>query len=144
MRWKTVSWSACAAISGIDWIPDEPVPITATRLPVKSTPSCGQLLVLYTSPWKRPAPSMSGVFGIDRQPVAMMYERAVRSSPVLVRRRHRWAASSHVADWTRVWKRMSGRRSKRSATNCMNRRISGWVAYFSDHVHADSSSASNE
>ena len=30
---------AWAAISGIDWIADEPVPITATRLPVRSTPS---------------------------------------------------------------------------------------------------------
>ena len=33
------------AISGIDWMPDEPVPMTPTRLPVKSTPSCGQRLV---------------------------------------------------------------------------------------------------
>jgi len=30
---------------GIDWIADEPVPITPTVLPVKSTPSCGQLPV---------------------------------------------------------------------------------------------------
>ena len=111
MRWNTVSWVACLAIRGIDWMPEEPVPITPTRLPVKSTPSCGQLLVLYTSPVKRPAPSMSGVLGIDRQPVAMMYHRAVRSSPVLVRSRHSDAASSHVADSTRVEKRMSRRRS---------------------------------
>ena len=34
--------AACSAISGIDWMPDEPVPITPTRWPVKSTPSCGQ------------------------------------------------------------------------------------------------------
>jgi hypothetical protein len=33
---------ACSAMTGIDWMADEPVPITATRLPVKSTPSCGQ------------------------------------------------------------------------------------------------------
>jgi hypothetical protein len=32
-------------MSGIDWTPDEPVPITATRLPLKSTSSCGQRLV---------------------------------------------------------------------------------------------------
>ena len=29
------------AISGIDWIPEEPVPITATRLPAKETSVCG-------------------------------------------------------------------------------------------------------
>ena len=52
-------------------MPDEPVPITATRLPVKSTPSCGQVLVKYTSPRNRSVPSMSGVFGRDRQPLAM-------------------------------------------------------------------------
>ncbi len=71
VRWNTVSWSASAAISGIDCTADEPVPITATRLPVKSTPSCGQVLVKYTSPAKRSVPSMSGTFGIDRQPVAI-------------------------------------------------------------------------
>src|SRR2546430_464332 len=27
---------------GIDWMADEPVPITPTRWPLKSTPSCGQ------------------------------------------------------------------------------------------------------
>ena len=32
VRWKTVTCAACAAICGIDWMPDEPVPITATRL----------------------------------------------------------------------------------------------------------------
>ena len=42
MRWNTVRWAACAAMIGIDWIADEPVPMTATRWPVKSTASCGQ------------------------------------------------------------------------------------------------------
>ena len=71
VRWKTVSCAACAAITGIDWIAEEPVPMTATRRPVRSTPSCGQRLVKYTSPWKRSVPSMSTSFGIDRQPVAI-------------------------------------------------------------------------
>ena len=39
VRWKTVSWLASRAMSGMDWMPDEPVPMTATRWPVKSTPS---------------------------------------------------------------------------------------------------------
>jgi hypothetical protein len=30
---------------GIDWMPDDPVPMTATRLPEKSTPACGHRLV---------------------------------------------------------------------------------------------------
>ena len=42
VRWNTVSCCACSAISGIDWMADEPVPMTPTRRPVKSTPSCGQ------------------------------------------------------------------------------------------------------
>ncbi|HEY1411922.1 MAG TPA: hypothetical protein VGF36_07260 [Rhodopila sp.] len=42
VRWKTVTCSAWAAITGIDWIADDPVPMTPTRLPVKSTPACGQ------------------------------------------------------------------------------------------------------
>ena len=42
VRWNTVQMRACSAITGIDWIADEPVPITPTRWPVKSTASCGQ------------------------------------------------------------------------------------------------------
>ena len=103
---------------GIDWMPDEPVPITPTRLPVKSTPSWGQRLVKYTSPWKRSAPAMSGTLGTDRQPVAMTYQRHVTSSPVSVVIVHSDAASSHAAASTRVEKRMSRRRSYLSATNC--------------------------
>ena len=41
VRWNTVSCDACCAMIGIDWIADEPVPMTPTRRPVKSTPSCG-------------------------------------------------------------------------------------------------------
>ncbi len=42
VRWNTVSWSAWAARIGIAWVPDDPVPMTPTRLPVKSTPPSGQ------------------------------------------------------------------------------------------------------
>ncbi len=38
VRWNTVSSLACCAMIGIDWIADEPVPITPTRELVKSTP----------------------------------------------------------------------------------------------------------
>ncbi|WP_279499471.1 hypothetical protein [Actinomadura rubrisoli] len=36
VRWKTVSEPARFAFRGTDWIADAPVPITATRLPVRS------------------------------------------------------------------------------------------------------------
>ena len=71
VRWKTVSCAAWDAMIGMDWIAEEPVPMTATRLPEKSTPSCGQRLVKYTSPAKELAPAMSTSLGMDRQPVAM-------------------------------------------------------------------------
>ncbi len=45
VRWNTVICAAWPAMIGIDWMPDEPLPITATRLPVKSTPSWGQWCV---------------------------------------------------------------------------------------------------
>jgi hypothetical protein len=41
VRWKTVTRSDSSAMRGIDWMPDDPMPMTATRLPVKSTPSWG-------------------------------------------------------------------------------------------------------
>ena len=39
VRWSTVTCAASRAISGIAWIPEEPVPITATRFPAKETGS---------------------------------------------------------------------------------------------------------
>ena len=42
VRWNTVRWSAWRAMTGIDCTPLDPVPITATFLPAKSTPSWGQ------------------------------------------------------------------------------------------------------
>ena len=61
---------------GIDWMPDDPVPMTATRLPVKSTGSCGQCAVWYTSPAKVLRPGKSGVNAADSGPVAMTQNRA--------------------------------------------------------------------
>ena len=51
VRWKTVRCVACSAINGTDWMAEDPVPITATRWPVKSTPSWGQCPVWYHLPW---------------------------------------------------------------------------------------------
>ena len=56
---------------GIDWMPEDPVPMTATRLPVKSTGSSGQCAVWYVSPAKVSRPSKFGVIAADSGPVAI-------------------------------------------------------------------------
>ncbi len=87
---------------------------------------------------------MSSSFGTDRQPVAITYQRLVIVSPSPVVIVQVDVASSHAAVRTGVEKRMSRRRSCLSATCWRYFRISGWVAYFSDHVHSVSSSGSHE
>ncbi len=83
------------------------MPITATRLPVRST-SWFQRAEWNTSPWKSPMPSMSGSLGSDRPPAPTSSVRpeTVRRSPVAdrVSTTHRWASSSHAADSTVVSK----------------------------------------
>ena len=56
---------------GMDWMADDPVPITPTRWPVKSTGSCGQRPVWRVGPAKASTPGTSGTLVLDRQPVAM-------------------------------------------------------------------------
>ena len=59
--WKTVRWRASPAITGTDCTPDDPLPITPTRLPWKATGlSCGQWAVWYSSPSKSSIPGTSG------------------------------------------------------------------------------------
>jgi hypothetical protein len=77
---------ACTAVA--------PVPITATRLPVKSTPSWGQRAVWYCSPRKLSRPSKAGVLTADRQPTAVMRNFAVTHSPSSVLIAQRLVASS--------------------------------------------------
>ena len=49
-RWNTYSSATCGAISVMHCTPLEPVPITPTRLPRRSTPSCGHATVWYDLP----------------------------------------------------------------------------------------------
>jgi hypothetical protein len=112
---------------GMDWIAEEPVPMTPTRRPVKSTPSWGHLPVWYHGPVKDSRPLMSGTCASDRQPVAMMQKRADTRSPRSVSTVHRLVASSNVAVVTRVSNWMSFRRSNRSATWLAYFKISGWA-----------------
>ena len=72
VRWKTVTDSACFASSGSTWTPDDPVPISPTRRPVRSTGSDGQADVEYCAPVKSSAPSNRGRFAADSAPVAVM------------------------------------------------------------------------
>ncbi len=51
-------------------MPVEPVPMRPTRLPVKSTPSCGQRPVWTQVPRKLSRPGMAGTFAAERQPTA--------------------------------------------------------------------------
>ena len=90
--------------------------MTATRLPVKSTGSCGQRLVKYTSPANRSSPSTSACLGMDRQPVAITTKREVTFSPSSVLTCHSEASSAQRACRTRVEKVMWRRRSCLSAT----------------------------
>ena len=87
---------------------------------------------------------MSGVVTADRQPVAMTQNRADTSSPWSVVTCQRPVVSSKAAAVTRVSNWMSRRRSKRSATWLMYRRISGWGAYRSLQSHSCSSSGEKE
>ena len=52
------------------------MPITPTRSPVKSTPSCGQCAVWYELPAEESVPGISGILHADRQPVAITKYRA--------------------------------------------------------------------
>ena len=59
--------------------PVEPVPMTPTRLPARSTPSFGQRLVNNDVPAKEAIPGMSGSSGADKIPVAATTNGALKS-----------------------------------------------------------------
>ena len=65
-----------------------------TRLPVKSTPSCGHCPVWYQAPAKLSRPGICGMFADDRQPTAVIRNCARYRSPASVATCQRFAASS--------------------------------------------------
>ena len=87
---------------GIICTPDEPVPMTPTRSPLKSTPSCGHRPVWYHLPLKLFRPGMLGVRGVERLPVAMTQNGAVTVSPLSVLTVHRLVLLLKAADRMRV------------------------------------------
>ena len=116
MRWKTARLPAVSAITGTAWIPVEPVPTCPTRLPEKSTPSCGQRPVWCHSPLKVSSPGMLGTLAELRQPTAVISHWQVKRSPASVVTVQRPEASSQAAAATFVSSWMSGRSASVSAT----------------------------
>ena len=101
---------------GIDCMADEPVPMTPTRLPEKSTFSCGQRPVWKTGPSKLSSPSKAGKLGEERHPVAITQKVAEIRSPPSVSTTQWLASSLKTAETIRVLKTISFLKSKRSAT----------------------------
>jgi hypothetical protein len=96
--------------------------MTATRLPSKLTGSCGQRAVWQDWPLKLSMPSILGMVGADRGPMAVIRKRQVcllPSSRVTCQLR---VSSCQCAAVTRLLNWMSRRRSNLSAT---------WFRYFS-------------
>ena len=115
VRWNTVRCSARFASFGISWTAVAPVPMIATRLPSRSAVS-SHWAVCRTVPAKSPTPSMSGSFGWERKPVAVIRYAARSGSPPATATSHSWASSSQRAPSTTASNRMCRRRSYLSAT----------------------------
>ena len=93
------------------------MPITATRLPARSTSwfHCAEWKI---SPWKPSMPAMSGIFGSDKPPAPTMRLRADQV-PAVVLTVQRCAASSQAASVTLVSKTKRSRVPDLSATFLM-------------------------
>ena len=97
---------------------EAPVPMTAMRLPVRST-SWSQRAEWKISPRKSSMPSISGRRGSERPPEPEMTVRAAYScgpSGPSVRTTQRWSSSLHVASTTAVPKTKRSRVPESSAT----------------------------
>ena len=81
VRWNTVRWPTSPAMVWMVCTPVAPVPITATRLPLKSTGSFGQRAVWKERPSKLSRPSMRGRVGVDSGPIAVIRKRAEKRLP---------------------------------------------------------------
>src|SRR5258707_6174951 len=87
--------------------PVAPVPMTPTRLPLKSTPSCGHRAVWWQMPRKSFSPPIGGIYGFAASPVQSTKNFARVTLPSLACTTH-WSRSvSNSAPVTRVLNRMS-------------------------------------
>lgn len=98
MRWKSVNSCTCGWIFGTNWIADAPVPMTATRSPVRSW-SWRQRAEWKVVPSKVSSPGSVGYFGSQSGPVPETRACAVRL-PRAVSTCQRCVASSHRASMT--------------------------------------------
>ena len=96
VRWKTVRCATFSAMVGMIWTADAPVPMTATRLPVRSTPA-SQRAVWIVWPAKSSNPGISGRFGTVSTPVPSMMSRTRQVSPSAKATSQRSADSTNVA-----------------------------------------------
>ncbi|SLH46280.1 Uncharacterised protein [Mycobacteroides abscessus subsp. abscessus] len=90
------------------WTAVAPVPMIATRLPVRSQ-EWSQRCVWITVPAKSSRPGMSGFLGSTKAPRAVITNRAVSVSPLSKRSRHRCRPSSHSRARTSVFNRSCDR-----------------------------------
>src|SRR4051812_49956233 len=107
VRWKTFSAPTTGAISGTNWIAEAPVPMTATRRPVRSR-SWRQVAEWNTGPSKESRPGTSGNDGSDSAPEPRTRTSAVQT-PWLVVTTQCCASSSQEASST-SW-RLRGERA---------------------------------
>ena len=103
-------------MTGTICTPLDPVPMTATRLPAKSTVVAGHSPVWCWTPRNSSRPGTSGNCGTESTPVALMRKRARTAAPSAVATVHVADASSYLASVTFAPNRMWRRRSKRSTT----------------------------
>ena len=115
-RWNTVSRSAALATSGMSWIAVAPVPITATRFPVRSRGSCGHRKEWNERPWKLSLASILGRVGVDSTPTAVATKRVVIWRPSWSLRAQVSVSSSNTIASTRQPNCMCSRSPNLSAT----------------------------
>jgi hypothetical protein len=106
VRWKTWSLPTLGWISGTNWIAEAPVPITATRSPVRSC-SQSHWAEWNAVPSKLSSPGTSGNDGSDSGPWAAIRTSAV-SGPLEVSILQSCSSSSQLALSSSVSKRMCG------------------------------------
>src|SRR5260370_19236442 len=109
VRWKTISWPAAGAISGMNWMALAPVPVTAMRLPSRGT-LASQSVEWKAGPANFSSPLISGYFGTCRPPTAETNTRDRMVAPSAVVTRQSELVSSHDAWHIAVFKRIYGAR----------------------------------
>jgi hypothetical protein len=100
VRWKTNRWPTFGWISGMNWAADDPVPMAATRWPVRSCPWS------HRAEWKQwpvkvSRPGICGGTGFDKGPMPEITNWA-SNAPAVVWISHRWVGSSQrppVTSW---------------------------------------------